>query len=229
MIIPARAAVRPRVVLPETGDTIPLDDLLSDFRGRPGEGLAIVGGIGAGKSVALAHAAACPGEDRNITFLDEPTLAEIFAALSTGPAVVATARASGQLPLPMLFSRALDERRFGGISSRQAPAAVRIRDATAGGFVRSSHAWQSGDLPGGTGSNGRRRKRCYGGQRFAPRGPRRPGDRENVDGRPRVRPGQSRTRCRGRERGIEKAAGRREQRPRVSPFAPRYGLAAPCG
>ena len=104
MIIPARAAVRPRVVLPETGDTIPLDDLLSDFRGRPGEGLAIVGGIGAGKSVALAHAAACPGEDRNIAFLDEPTLAEIFAALSTGAAVIALRRDSGQLPLPMLFS-----------------------------------------------------------------------------------------------------------------------------
>ena len=110
MIVPARAAVRPRVVLPETGDTIPLDDLLSDFGGRPGEGLAIVGAIGSGKSAALAHAAACVGEYLKVAFLDGPSSAEIHAALSTGAAVIAPAREAGELSLLLLFSFPMDRR-----------------------------------------------------------------------------------------------------------------------
>jgi len=35
MISPERSSVRPRVILPETNDTIPLEDLLQEFQGRP--------------------------------------------------------------------------------------------------------------------------------------------------------------------------------------------------
>jgi ABC-type polysaccharide/polyol phosphate transport system ATPase subunit len=50
MISPQRAPVRPRVILPETNDTIPLEDLVREFQGRLGEALAIIGGAGSGKT-----------------------------------------------------------------------------------------------------------------------------------------------------------------------------------
>ena len=89
MIIPARAPVRPRVILPEGDGTILLEDVVSDFAGGGEEVLVIAGGIGWGKSVALAHLAAVADVGRTVTFLDEPSMAELRAALNLGKAVIA--------------------------------------------------------------------------------------------------------------------------------------------
>lgn len=91
MINPERAPVRPRVILPETNDTIPLEDLLQEFQGRLGDALAIVGGVGSGKTTALAHVAAVLGEKLHISILDEPPPAELHHAVARG-AVVFTLR-----------------------------------------------------------------------------------------------------------------------------------------
>ena len=88
MISPERAPVRPRVILPETGDTIPLEDVVLEFQGRLGEALAIIGGAGSGKTTALAHVAAVLGENVKITFLDEPLPAELYHAVSGGAVVI---------------------------------------------------------------------------------------------------------------------------------------------
>ena len=101
MIQPALAPVRPRVILPETNDTIPLDELLVEFHGRLCEGLAIVGGFGAGKSVALAHAAASLPEGLYVSFLDEPSVAELKATLLTCSAIAAFCDPPAGLSLPL--------------------------------------------------------------------------------------------------------------------------------
>ena len=85
------------MILPETNDTIPLEDLLREFQGRLGEALAIVGGVGSGKTTALAHLAAVLAENLKISFLDEPSLAELYHALSLG-AVVFTLREPEDFP-----------------------------------------------------------------------------------------------------------------------------------
>ena len=87
MISPERAPVRPRVILPETNDAIPLEELLSEFQGRRGESLAIVGRAGSGKTVALSHVAAVFAGNHKISFLDEPSATELHNALSLGAVV----------------------------------------------------------------------------------------------------------------------------------------------
>ena len=89
MIVPARAPVRPRVILPEGNGTILLEDVVADIQGRSGAVLIIVGGIGWGKTVALAHLAACFGGGPKITFLDEPSIAEVRNAREVGNVVIA--------------------------------------------------------------------------------------------------------------------------------------------
>ncbi len=79
------------MILPETHDTIPLEDLVREFQGRLGEALAIVGGVGSGKTTALAHIAAVVAENLKIFFLDEPSPAELYHAVAVG-AVVFTLR-----------------------------------------------------------------------------------------------------------------------------------------
>lgn len=71
-ITPVRAPVRPRTISPDSGETVPLEDvvcaLLEPF--RPGV-VQIVGGPGSGKSVALHHLAAVLPESEQIWFLDD--------------------------------------------------------------------------------------------------------------------------------------------------------------
>ncbi len=89
MIVPARAPVRPRVISPDGSGSILLEDVVSDFEGGGEEVLVVAGGIGWGKSVALAHLAATADAGRKITFLDEPSMAELRAALNLGKAIIA--------------------------------------------------------------------------------------------------------------------------------------------
>jgi uncharacterized protein YjbI with pentapeptide repeats len=98
MIIPARAPVRPRVILPDGDGTILLEDVVSDFLEGRDEVLVIAGGIGWGKSVALAHLAASADAGHRITFLDEPSATEVRAALNVGKAVIAVRLLCDELP-----------------------------------------------------------------------------------------------------------------------------------
>src|ERR1043165_3860719 len=79
MIEPQRALVQPRVISPTTGQTLPLDDFITDpetlAKHTP---IQLVGGPGAGKTTALRHARAvlvdlAPAFScTDCVFLDEP-------------------------------------------------------------------------------------------------------------------------------------------------------------
>jgi uncharacterized protein YjbI with pentapeptide repeats/energy-coupling factor transporter ATP-binding protein EcfA2 len=78
-----RARVRPRVISPETGEAIPLDDKIGQLiqEGRH-ELVGLVGGPGSGKTTALRHLAAVlpPWTLAHIQFVDDPqSYAEIVA------------------------------------------------------------------------------------------------------------------------------------------------------
>jgi len=80
MIRPEQAPVTPRVVSPETGEIVPLDEgFVSDER-RAGGAVEIVGGPGAGKTTALAHLAAMEAAARGVSFLDDPGASDVQAA-----------------------------------------------------------------------------------------------------------------------------------------------------
>lgn len=88
MIEPARAVVRPRVVSPETGDVMLLEDEAAVWLAdRPSLALEIVGGPGMGKSTALAHLAATLDLPGPVSFLDEPASADLAAAMAAGKVV----------------------------------------------------------------------------------------------------------------------------------------------
>jgi uncharacterized protein YjbI with pentapeptide repeats len=68
---PPLAIVRPRVVSPETGETILLEDAVADALSDPGCGIIqILGGPGSGKSFALEYLRASLAPDRGLTFAD---------------------------------------------------------------------------------------------------------------------------------------------------------------
>ena len=58
MLRPVQAPVRPRIVSPATGESLPLEDEVQVWLDKGGPYcLQIVGGPGSGKSTALAHLA----------------------------------------------------------------------------------------------------------------------------------------------------------------------------
>jgi ABC-type glutathione transport system ATPase component len=61
MVEPLRAAVRPRVISPETGDTVLLEDEVAEWLEGGSKTLGIVGGPGSGKTTALRHLVAVFG------------------------------------------------------------------------------------------------------------------------------------------------------------------------
>ncbi len=91
MTEPARAVVRPRVVSPETGDIVLLEDEAAAWvDDRRSLALEIVGGTGLGKTTALRPLAATLDSPGPLTFIDEPTSAEVAAAMASGRIVYAT-------------------------------------------------------------------------------------------------------------------------------------------
>jgi len=77
MVQPARAAVKPRILSPETGELILLDETIQELAAITSRGaIELVGGRGAGKTTALRHLAAELQSDK-IAFLDEPEVAEL--------------------------------------------------------------------------------------------------------------------------------------------------------
>ena len=87
MIHPDRAPVKPRVISPETGDAILLEDVLLDVESRSGRIVEIVGGIGSGKTMALAYLAATAPPELGVVCLDDALPRSVVEA--AGNAVVA--------------------------------------------------------------------------------------------------------------------------------------------
>lgn len=78
MIAPQRAVVRPRAISPESGQSLPLEELVSSLLETrlPGKAadsyvIQITGGPGSGKSTALAHLAAVLPQSPEVLFLDD--------------------------------------------------------------------------------------------------------------------------------------------------------------
>ncbi len=71
MIVPKRASVKPRVVSPETHEELLLEDVIESCiaEGHCGA-VELVGGLGTGKSTALAHLASLAFADR-LLLLDD--------------------------------------------------------------------------------------------------------------------------------------------------------------
>jgi uncharacterized protein YjbI with pentapeptide repeats len=89
MTPPQRALVRPRVLLPESGDSVLLEDEIRQLLETKGRGaVALVGPAGSGKTTALRHLAAVFGAT-SLTLLDEPDLASIALARAAGLVVYA--------------------------------------------------------------------------------------------------------------------------------------------
>jgi uncharacterized protein YjbI with pentapeptide repeats/energy-coupling factor transporter ATP-binding protein EcfA2 len=85
MIQANRAPVKPRVISPETGDAIRLEDIF--LESKPNRIIEIVGGAGAGKTTALAHLAAVLPAELQVVFVDGNHL-DALAALAKGASVV---------------------------------------------------------------------------------------------------------------------------------------------
>lgn len=89
---PARAPVKPRVVSPETGDLLPVDEEIQSLLDRRQRGpVELLGERGAGKSTALAHLAAVIEACDEVVFLDEPDVVDI-RSYATERLVVFTSR-----------------------------------------------------------------------------------------------------------------------------------------
>jgi uncharacterized protein YjbI with pentapeptide repeats len=72
-LVPERAAVRPRVILPERGESMRLEDEVLDFAQRGDRGaIRIDGPAGSGKTTALRHLAAVLPRELAVCVLDEP-------------------------------------------------------------------------------------------------------------------------------------------------------------
>ncbi|MGH7140566.1 MAG: pentapeptide repeat-containing protein, partial [Pirellulales bacterium] len=71
MIEPCRAAVRPRVVSPETGDVVPLEDEVAVWLEGNSRTLRIVGGPGSGKTTAIRHLATIYGARNDVILVDD--------------------------------------------------------------------------------------------------------------------------------------------------------------
>jgi uncharacterized protein YjbI with pentapeptide repeats len=79
MIAAQRALVGPRVLSPDTGDSVLLEDVVRDLLASRSRGsLCLVGAAGAGKTTALQHLAAI-FSSADLTLLDEPTPQKVFA------------------------------------------------------------------------------------------------------------------------------------------------------
>src|SRR5258708_6152811 len=72
MLEPGRAPVRPRVISPNTGETLLLEDEILSLLERGETGIVwLTGGPGSGKTTALAHLAAVLPASADVKFCDD--------------------------------------------------------------------------------------------------------------------------------------------------------------
>ena len=82
MIAPHKAPVRPRVLSPQTGDSLLLEEVIRDLVARRNRGaVCITGPVGSGKTTALEHVAFVFAGDK-VLFLDEPNTEYVAVAPS---------------------------------------------------------------------------------------------------------------------------------------------------
>jgi uncharacterized protein YjbI with pentapeptide repeats/energy-coupling factor transporter ATP-binding protein EcfA2 len=80
-----RAPVRPRVLSPETGESLPLTDYVAPVLAAEESGaIRLLGPPGSGKTTALGHLAGVVPPHMSVSFLDNPHIHSIDAALSGG-------------------------------------------------------------------------------------------------------------------------------------------------
>jgi uncharacterized protein YjbI with pentapeptide repeats len=127
-----RARVRPRVISPESGESLPLEDLIGPIltRGESGN-IRIVGGAGAGKTTALNHLAGLVPPHLNASFRDEPSAEAISDALAPGWVVHTADTSAGDATNLRLapwgkdewieYLLATDRRLCGSVMARLAP------------------------------------------------------------------------------------------------------------
>ena len=105
---PLRAPVRPRVVAPETGDVLPLEDIVEAWLGGEEPGvICILGEHGSGRSTALAHLEAVIPPQTRLHFVDDSgkAMGDISAidpdrlTFYAGPMQLGTLRPLLELPL----------------------------------------------------------------------------------------------------------------------------------
>ncbi len=85
MIVPLRAPVRPRVLSPETGEAVPLEDEILALLDAGTRGpLRLLGPPGAGKSTALAHLAAVLPPGVPVAYRDDVGSASEMAGVVSG-------------------------------------------------------------------------------------------------------------------------------------------------
>lgn len=99
-VVPKRAAVRPRVISPITGEALLLEDLVRQQREAGCNAFEIVGDAGSGKTMALAHLAEILGTDEFV-FRDNLTL-QSAPSVSFGRTLVhSSRRATSDRPFPL--------------------------------------------------------------------------------------------------------------------------------
>ena len=98
MIDPELADVRPRVVSPDTGDPVLLDDYVRELVSRvPSAAIRITGPEGSGKTTALCHLASIFHDHATIALLDDPETKEAISQSGYRYVVFATRRAKAAI------------------------------------------------------------------------------------------------------------------------------------
>jgi uncharacterized protein YjbI with pentapeptide repeats len=93
------ARVRPRVLSPETGSSLPLADMIGPILTGPDFGVVrLVGPPGSGKTIALEYLAGLVPPYLSVSFLDDPRPSAVVKALTRGWVVSTSDKASRSLP-----------------------------------------------------------------------------------------------------------------------------------
>ncbi len=87
---PQNAYVTPRVVSPETGDAILIEEVLAEIGGRASGAIEIVGDRGAGKTTVLECLAALMPPDSGVVLLDEPDPSRLAQAAASAMVIYTT-------------------------------------------------------------------------------------------------------------------------------------------
>jgi len=149
MIDPKRAAVRPRILSPETGESLLLEDeVRSLLQRRTLSSVALIGPSGSGKTTALRHLAAVFIAERDLVLLDESDHSPSPGGWSDGRLMVFTRQAPPSWSCKAVYQlapwnqddvleylRALHPERVGSVMAR-------IRSGKWGQLGGSPELWQ---------------------------------------------------------------------------------------
>ena len=93
-----KAPVRPRIILPETGETCALEEAVGDFLESTHRGSLEIRGVrGAGKTTALQHLAAILSPAERVVLLDEPEADEVVQLAENRLVIYTSSQSRSQL------------------------------------------------------------------------------------------------------------------------------------